>query len=226
MDGGSNYRDIVPDSAYFANLWGPSEYDVRNAFVANFLYVLPFFANQHNLAGEALGGWQLSGNVQAQSGMPCGVGVNTDYAGVQEVGSFGCGSEGQFWTMNGSPSFPHKFAGAGTGGQWFTTTINNNPIFTAPAAGTFVTQRGVRDNIYGPIEQNWNLAMIKAFPLTEGTGFEFRAEAYNFINHPNLSPFGQSGSLNMTPTSSQFGQITGKTPTNPRTLQVGARFHF
>jgi hypothetical protein len=76
------------------------------------------------------------------------------------------------------------------------------------------------------MEQNWNLAMIKAFPLTEGTGFEFRAEAYNFINHPNLSPFGQSGSLNMTPTSSQFGQITGKTPTNPRTLQVGARFHF
>ena len=46
MDGGSNYRDIVPDSTYFANLWGPSEYDVRNAFVANFLYVLPFFANQ------------------------------------------------------------------------------------------------------------------------------------------------------------------------------------
>lgn len=226
MDGGSNYRDIVPDSTYFANLWGPSEYDVRNAFVANFLYVLPFFANQHNLAGEALGGWQLSGNVQAQSGMPCGVGVNTDYAGVQEVGSFGCGSEGQFWAKNGSPSFPHKFAGSGTGGQWFTTTINNSPIYTAPPAGTFVTQRGLRDNIYGPMEQNWNVAMIKAFPLTEGTGFEFRAEAYNFINHPNLSPFGQSGSLNMTPTSSQFGQITGKTPTNPRTLQVGARFHF
>ena len=71
-----------------------------------------------------------------------------------------------------------------------------------------------------------NLAMIKAFPFTEHTGFEFRAEAYNFINHPNLASFGQSGSLNMTPTSAQFGQITGKTTTNTRTLQVGARVHF
>lgn len=227
MDGGSNYRDIVPDSTYFKNLWGPSEYDVRNAFVANFLYVLPFFASRRDLVGQALGGWQLSGNVQEQSGMPCGVGANNDYAGVGEVGSFGCGSEGQFWVMNGAPHMLHKFAGAsGTGGTWFTTTIGGNPIFTQPPAGTFNVQPGVRDNIYGPIEQNWNLAMIKSFPFTERTGFEFRAEAYNFINHPNLSPFGQSGSLNMTPTSSQFGEITGKTPTNPRTLQVGARIHF
>jgi hypothetical protein len=163
--------------------------------------------------------------------MPCGVGANNDYAGVGEVGSFGCGSEGQYWAKNAEPHFSHKFAGAsGTGGQWFTTTYSNggttSNIYTAPPAGTFVTQRGLRDNIYGPLEQNWNLAMIKAFPFTERTGFEFRAEAYNFINHPNLSPFGQSGSLNMTPTSSQFGRITGKTPTNPRTLQVGARIHF
>jgi hypothetical protein len=228
LDGGSNYRDIVPDSSYFANLWGPSEYDVRHALVVNGLYVLPFFANRHNLAGETLGGWQFSGNVQWQTGMPCGIGANTDYAGVSEVGSFGCGNEGQFWNMNATPGTPHRFAGAsGTGGQWFTTTYGNgSSIFTPPAAGTFVAQRGVRDNLYGPVEQNWNIAMIKGFPLTEHTGFEFRAEAYNFINHPNLSPFGQPGALNLTPTSSQFGQITGKTTTNPRTLQVGARIHF
>ena len=228
MDGGSNYRDIVPYSANYSNLWGPSEYDVRHVFIANALYVLPFFKEKRNLIGQALGGWQLSGNVQAQSGMPCGVGTNNDYAGVGEVGSFGCGTEGQFWNMNATPRHLGKFGGPnGTGGQWFSTTYgNNSPIFTPPATGTFVLQRGVRDNIYGPMEQNWNIAMIKSFPITENTGFEFRAEAYNFINHPNLAPFGQSGSLNVTPTSSQFGEITAKNTTNPRTLQVGARIHF
>jgi len=223
MDGSSNYRDIVPDS-YSDNkyLWGPSEYDVRHTFIANFLYALPFFAEKHNLAGELLGGWQLSGNVQAQTGTPCGIGTSNEYAGVGEVGSFGCGTEGQFWVKNAQPSMQKKFGGAtGTGGKWFSTTYGNNePIYTQPAAGTFFEQRGVRDNIYGPGLQNWNLALIKSFPIRESIGFEFRAEAYNFINHPNLA------NPNFTPTASSFGQVTSKTTSNPRTLQVGARVHF
>ena len=221
MDGGSNYRDIVPDTYNMSNLWGPSEYDIRHAFVINYLYALPFFINQHNLAGETLGGWQLSGNVQAQTGEPCGVGLNTDYAGVQEVGSFGCGSEGEFWVKNGNPSLPHGFAGYGSGAHWFTTTnAAGTAVFTAPAAGTFNLQRGVRDSIYQPGLQNWNIALIKTFPITEGSAFEFRAEAYNFINHPYLS------GPNFTPTSSLFGEVTNKGTSNPRTLQVGARIHF
>jgi hypothetical protein len=223
MDGGSNYRDIIPDS-YSDNgyLWGPSEFDVRNIFIANALYVLPFFKNRHNLAGEVLGGWQLSGNVQAQTGMPCGVGTNNEFAGVGEVGSFGCGTEGQFYVKNAEPHMQKQFGGAtGTGGKWFSTTYGNgSPIFTPPPAGTFNHQNGIRDNIYMPGLQNWNAALIKSFPITEGIGFEFRAEAYNFINHPNWDK------PNFTPTSSSFGQVTAKTTTNPRTLQVGARIHF
>lgn len=222
MDSSSNYRDIVPDAYNTTNLWGPSEYDARHVLIVNGLYALPFFNKEHNLLGEALGGWQLSGNVQAQTGVPCGIGTNTDYAGVGEVGSFGCGSEGEFWVKNGNPKNLGHFAGAaGTGGQWFATANSDgSPIFTAPAAGTFNLQQGVRDDIYQPGLQNWNLAMIKGFPINEGTGFEFRAEAYNFINHPNLA------GPQLTPTSSQFGLVTGKTTSNPRTLQVGLRFHF
>jgi hypothetical protein len=119
-------------------------------------------------------------------------------------------------------------AGAsGTGPKWFATSNGaGNPIYTAPPSGTFNLQHGVRDNIYEPGLQNWNLALIKSFPFYEQTAFEFRAEVYNFINHPNLAPFGQQGALNLTPTSSQFGEVTGKSPTNPRTLQVGARYRF
>lgn len=222
MDNSSNYRDIVPDSYSTSNLWGPSEYDTRHVFIVNGLYASPFFKNQHNLAGETLGGWQLSGNVQAQTGNPCGVGNNADYAGVGEYGSFGCGNEGQFWVVNGEPTHLGHFAGPnGTGGKWFATANGNgSAIFTAPAAGTFNLQHGVRDNIYQPGLQNWNVALIKAFPIREGIGFEFRAEAYNFINHPNLS------TPNLTPTSSEFGEVTNKTTSNPRTLQIGARLHY
>lgn len=46
--------------------------------------------------------------------------------------------------------------------------------------------------------------MAKKFAINERSGFEFRAEAYDIINHPNLS------GKNLNPTSSQFGMITSK----------------
>jgi Carboxypeptidase regulatory-like domain/TonB-dependent Receptor Plug Domain len=228
MDDSSNYTDILPDSYNHSNLWGPSEYDVRHIFIANYLYALPFFKNQRNLAGEALGGWQISGNVQLQTGNPCSVGSDTDFAGVGETGSFGCGSVGQFWVQNGTATHLGHFAGPnGTGGKWFATTnAGGNPIFTQPAAGTFNMQPGVRDNIYGPGFSNLNLALLKEFPVSEETAFEFRAEAYNFVNHPSLAQPGDSGSLDLTPTDSQFGEVTAKSPDNPRTLQLDLRYNF
>ena len=38
MDDGSNQRDIIPDTYYAHNLWGPAEFDTRHVFIANFLY--------------------------------------------------------------------------------------------------------------------------------------------------------------------------------------------
>jgi Carboxypeptidase regulatory-like domain/TonB-dependent Receptor Plug Domain len=231
MDDGSNYRDIVPDTYNTTNLWGPSEYDARHAVVINYLYDLPFFRNQNELIGKVIGGWQLSGSAQFQTGQPCGVGANNDYAGVGEVGSFGCGtntSEGQFWVMNGTPRMLKQFAGyTGQTGQYISTTNpDGSPIYTQPAAGTFNLQKGVRDNIYGPGFQNWNLSLKKKFPINERAGVEFNAEAYNFINHPNWAQIGQAGGLNLTPTAGTFGQVTAKSTTNPRNLQVGLRFYF
>jgi len=221
MDDSSNYRDIVPDTYNTSNLWGPSEYDTRHMLVVNYLYALPFFRNQSTVTGKLLGGWQLSGNSQFQTGAPCGIGTNNDFAGVGEVGSFGCGSQGQFWVKNGTPNTPHAFAGYPTNkGQYFTTTSpGGSPIFTHPTADTFNLQHGVRNSIYQPGFQNWNLSMKKKFPVTEGTGFEFQADAYNFINHPNWS------NPNLNPTSGQFGQVTGKTNSS-RNLQVGLRYLF
>jgi hypothetical protein len=222
MDNSSNYRDILPDSYDTSGLWGPSEYDTRNALVINFLYAVPFFKNQNELSGKLLGGWQLSGNFQFQSGVPCGIGANSDPASVGEFGSFGCGSEGEFYTMNGNPQLTKQFAGyPGLTGKWFKTTNGDgSPIFTAAPANTFVHQTNVRDSIYQPGFQNWNLNMKKSFAINERTGFEFKVDAYNFINHPNWA----GPSLN--PTAGTFGEVTSKTTSNPRNLQAGLSYRF
>jgi hypothetical protein len=82
--------------------------------------------------------------------------------------------------------------------KYFTASV------TAPATGTFNLQPGSRDSFYQPGFQDWNLALFKTFAINERTGFQFRAEVYDCPNHPNLS------GPNSNPTSSQFGEITGK----------------
>ena len=217
MDGGSNYRDIVPDTYNTSNLWGPSEYDTRHVVIVNYIYDLPIFKTQTNAISKVLGGWEIAGTAQFQTGTPCGIGTNNDFAGVGEFGSFGCGSEGQFWTLNGPVQInTGAFAGPVTNSsspKYFTANV------TQPAVGTFNLQQGVRDSLYQPGFQDWNLALLKSFAINERSGFQFRAEAYDFINHPNLS------TPQLTPTSSQFGMITAKTGLQ-RTLQLSLRFYF
>ena len=54
----------------------------------------------------------------------------------------------------------------------------------------------------------------------------------NTFNHPNWAtngpsaPSGQSGGLNLNPTSSQFGEVTQKSVGNPRQLQLALRYYF
>ncbi len=221
MDNSSNYRDIVPDTYNASNLWGPSEFDTRNVAVFTVTYDLPFFKGAKGLTGKMLGGWEINSIFQAQSGSPCSVVYNSDYAGVGEVGNFGCSGNGDYWAMNGTPNIIGGFAGSSGGGpKWFSPTNSSGaPIFTPPAAGTFVLQKGVRDSIYGPGLVDWNLNLFKTFAINERTGFEFRAEAYDVDNHPNL------GGVQLNPTSSQFGDVTGKTNLS-RQLQLSLRYYF
>lgn len=219
MDNGSNYRDIVPDPRNTSNLWGPAEYDSRHVALVNYLYDLPFFKSQDNLAGKLLGGWEIAGAAQFQTGTPCGVGANNDYAGVSstDLGSFGCGSQGQFWVKNGTPNILGGFAGPKTNSQ--SPTYFNTSVFSAPAPGTFNLQPGVRGSIHGPGFQDWNISLYKRFSIREHQYFEFRTEAYDFVNHPNWS------APNYNPTSSQFGMVTSKTNL-ARQLQLSLRFNF
>jgi hypothetical protein len=223
-DNSSNYRDIQPDTYNTSNMWGPSEYDARHAVVFNYVYTLPFFKGNNNLTGKLLGGWQISGLNQFQTGQPCGVFVSNDVAQVGEVGSLGCGqTSGEFAVMNGTPTILGQFAGgagAASPNQYFATTNGGAPIFTSPAAGTFNLQKGVRDEIYQPGFQDWNLGLYKKFAFNERHGLEFRAEAFDINNHPNWS-----GVSSFNPTSSTFGKVTSKTGL-ARNLQLSLRYYF
>ena len=243
MDNGSNQRDVVPDTYDISMLWGPSEFDARHILVFNYLYDLPFFKNHSTLSGKLLGGWQISGVTQFQTGLPCSVAGPKDYTGVGLDSNFGCGQNGQYWVKFGDPKIIGTF---GPNGQWFTTClINASPcpdgsatfngidqrIFRPPTPGTFNTQR-VRNLIYQPGYQNWNLGLFKTFPITEKTGLQFRAEAYNFINHPNwCGGSGCSGTTNigLNPTSSTFGKVLtkgGGVGGGERNLQLSLRAYF
>ncbi len=234
MDNGSNQRDVVPDTYDISMLWGPSEFDARHIFVANYLYQLPFFHSRSGFVGKALGGWQISGITQFQTGLPCSViAANGEYAGVGAApdANFGCGNNGEFWVKNGDPKFIKTF---GPSGQWFATTNpDGSPIFTQPAPGTFNTQR-VRNIIYQPGFSNWNMGLFKVIPVNERWGFQFRAEAFNVWNHPNwCGASGCSGTTNigLDPTKpNTFGKVLvkggGGSGSGERNLQLSLRVYF
>ena len=229
-DDGSNQRDVVPNTYDVGPLWGPSEFDTRHIFVLNYIYDLPFFRGKSDRAGKLLGGWQISGVTQFQTGTPCGVAGPDDYAKVGLDSNFGCGVNGQYYVVNGDPTILGQFAANGSSdpAQWFAVkNPDGSSIFTQPPAGTFNSQR-VRDLIYQPGFQNWNLGLFKRFPINERTGLQFRAEAFNFINHPNLGG-GSGGGVQFNPTNANFGKVTtkgGGVGGGERNIQLSLRIYF
>ena len=222
MDFGSAQRDIIPNTYDASSMYGQSDFDVRHILIANYQYELPIFRDQSKLTGKLLGGWQISGISQFQTGTACGVASGNDYAGVGQDGSFNCG--GQLWIKNGDPSIVHNIALNGGGkadpAYWFNTTDSSGAsLFTQPGKNTFNNVAGSRNLLHQPGFQNWNLGLFKKFAIGEKMGFQFRAQAFNAFNHPNW------GGANFNPTSAQFGQITGKTG-DVRNMQFSLRFYF
>jgi hypothetical protein len=88
--------------------------------------------------------------------------------------------------------------------------------FRAPAAGTF--GNAPKNIIINPGEMQWDLALFKNFSLAGSRRLQLRAEAFNFINHPNL------GGIEANPTNANFARITSKT--GQRDIQLSVRFVF
>lgn len=233
-DDGSAQRDVVPNAFDVSNLWGPSTFDRRHVLVLNAVYQLPFFSDKSKLTGKLFGGWTLSAISQFQTGNPATIATNDDFAGV------GTGSGSQLWIVNGPITSGNKQFSQSTSDQnyWFNVSQSGrtcNPsnstnnggtkdpsscIFTEPNAGTFSTQRS-RGILYQPGFQNHNLTLSKDFFITEGHRIQFRAEAYNWLNHPNWG----FNSDNLNPRNgANFGKVNNKS--GNREMQFALRYQF
>ena len=71
--------------------YGPSEFDHTHRFVLSYVWQLPTLKGRNSLVQQVLGGWQLTGLMQAQTGRPVTVNQGTDISGTgigQDRGSF------------------------------------------------------------------------------------------------------------------------------------------
>jgi hypothetical protein len=194
----------TPYDAYNVNrIKSISASDRPHVLNVNFIYELPFFRNRTDALGRVAGGWQISGVTFYRSGSPISIVDTVDTAGV------GPGSGSQTWDLVGDPRVSGD---RGFGAPWF-----NGAAFARPALGQF-GNAGL-NILRGPGFSNWDLAVFKNIALFDGrVNTQFRAEAFNFPNHPNLN------NPNSNPRGGFFGVITGKT--GERNLQLGLKVAF
>jgi len=149
--------------------------------------------------------WHLSTIYQIQTGMPFTISVFGDTANSGTV----LGENPVRANATGQPVFA---PGTHTADKWF-----NPAAFAAPAA--FMYGNVGRNSVYGPGMQTLDLAIERAFRLTEKASFQFRVEAFNALNKTNL------GTPNRFVNTPQFGTIT-MAMTPGREMQVSARVSF
>ncbi len=220
-DNGSNKRDVIFNTYDDGSYWGPSSYDRRHVLTFHYIYDLPFWREPQGVLHNLLGGWQVSGATFLRTGTPFSVLRTNDIAGV------GDGAFGQPFNLVGDPhagTNPTLSKGAGLDNNlWF-----NPAAFTAPPPGTF--GNSPRNLLRNPGQQQWDIALFKNFRLGGPRFVQFRAEFFNFPNHPNLGN-AQTGTVTgggagfADPTDANFGRVTSKT-NDRRDIQLGLRFVF
>jgi Carboxypeptidase regulatory-like domain len=187
--------------------YGPSLFDRTSIFFVNFVYDIPWLRNSPNrFMKTVVGGWQISGIVQAVSGAP----MNITTTGGNTVCNVvpNCTNRPD---VTGPINYPH------TVNQWFSTSS-----FAAPTVGTWGNLGN--NAIRGPGRDNWNMSFFKNFAITERSQFQFRADFFNIWNHTQFKGSVQTGGIGTTLGGSNFGVITAAY--DPRTIQLGAKLVF
>ncbi len=200
-------------------------YNVTQALRVNTLVNLPFHGNRF------VEGWQISGILAANTGLPFNVTDGVDQSNQLETGAT---------VGTARPNYSPNNPAATLGGVSY-PACNNNPIlgtaslwfnpncFTQEAFGTLGNFG--REGLIGPGLVNLDLGILKTTKLRENMTLQFRAELFNLFNHTNLSlPISTvfSGTPSATTTLghvSNSGQILG--PASPsREVQFGLKLLF
>jgi hypothetical protein len=220
-DHASGPRDRFYNSYDGSNMWGRSGFDTRHVAIANFIWELPFLKDGAGFVRTAFGGWQITGVAQFQTGTPFTIGESADFYGI------GSGDFKPWNITTTTPPNPKQFSAGGGGANdptfWFDPRPGGTPLASRPANGTMGNQNRNSITIHQPGFQNWNLAVFKNFRFAERHNVQFRAESFNWINHPNLGG-ANGGGLNTNPLSANFGQVVSKG--GQRQWQLALRYSF
>jgi hypothetical protein len=236
------------DSLYYLNpgdprpWYGVSMNDRPLRFSASGIYQLPWgrgrrwLASSRGLIAQAVGGWQVQGIFQIQSGQPLTFTGNDVYYGTNPGDSH--------WSRSSYKKTVKP--GSGLGGYWFNpaqfltsqSTVPGVHTVTCPAynintptvnevcpnafPGTYQLRSfAPRYNTLRADHLNQtDVGVQRQFQLWEIGTLQFRAEAINLFNHPVYS-----APASVDPTNTQFGQITSQA-NQPRVFQFAGFFRF
>jgi hypothetical protein len=238
--------------------YGPLAYDHTKTFNVSFSYKLPSFVHNNLVAGEIVNGWQVSGYTTYEDGNPYQADspvMNATYNQLKNA----AGTILQTFTMPdglqtqsaspstwfGSSQYPNSLSpvltcdprkGLGKG-QYFNPNCFAAPL--PPSIG-FYGQMGqiIWPYIRSPHYVGSDLAIFKAFKVTEAQRFEIRISATNWLNHPNAE-FGEAGNADnqlvysgiSTGSSLVYNSNTSTTgipldKTGYRWLQFAGKYYF
>jgi hypothetical protein len=197
---------------------GPAAFSLHHQFNTNFSYALPFGSGKRfgsgasGLMNRFIGGWQWNGIVTAQGGFPLTpqIGFNNSGTGDNNVTDV--------------PSWNPNFKGPvilGKRDQWF-----NPQAFMMPTVGTFGNVG--RNSLRGPGLVDVDTSFFKNIKISERLNMQFRAEAFNILNHAN---YGYPNSILFSGNSSSFSSVdtagaTTFTSTSSRQLQFALKLMF
>ena len=190
--------------------YAPGDVDTGQRFVASPIWQLPFGSGQHflnrkGLANALTGGWELSGIITLQTGIPYSIYSPQDFS-------------------NSLAAYPRpdricNGSGPRTVAEFFNTNcFTTNLLAAALANGTPRYGNAGRNILFGPNIRTADIAVMKHTKITERFDLQFRAQFFNMLNRANFSLPGT------TVGSSTFGVIGGAR--DGRTIQFGLKVEY
>jgi hypothetical protein len=222
MDDGEVGQDI--GNAYMnpndrkAN-WGNCGYNRKGIFNLSLQAQAPKIETQ--FLKYLVNGWNGSGIFTASTGSNYNIALGYDYSltgvGLDRPNMVGDPNKGGAVSANPNCSAPATVHGLR---NWY-----NPCAFAAPAFGTYGGAR--RNDLVGPANWNLNLAAWRSFSLPERIKLDFRAEAFNALNHTQIGNPSATLLTSATAYSTTAGFISGSSATyTPRTVQLAIKATF
>jgi Carboxypeptidase regulatory-like domain/TonB-dependent Receptor Plug Domain len=216
-DSSDRYDTNFVDSYDLRSSRASSNFDQRHILNVSWVYDLPFFTRT-GFMHTAFGGWQWSGLMTFQTGVPFSItnGAFGDNAGVGN----GVGS-GSYVDIIGNPyATPPQAGVVGNIGP----LLYNPAAFAEPTGLTFGDAG--RNILNSPSRTNFDMGLFKHFQLhSEQRAIEFRAEAFNVFNHTQWLPMNVNGTTSQNVQATCYGG-PNNSPGDPSCFTVGNANNF